>query len=117
MARDLIPPKKRPARGYYYHYKHDPAGPVNDYAYFIDGVGAHTEDDCEPEDKFFQIYRPLYEAWVYEHGKMYDVRPLHMHFEFVEHNGKKVPRFLRILDPAIIAELRAIKHKMYPAED
>src|SRR3954454_6436608 len=36
--------KKLPEPGYYYHFKHDPSGPLNNYAYYIYGVGHHTED-------------------------------------------------------------------------
>src|SRR4051794_7862411 len=33
MAYDIPPPDQRPESGYYYHFKHDPAGPLNNYAY------------------------------------------------------------------------------------
>jgi hypothetical protein len=59
MAYDIPPPDQRPEPGYYYHFKHDPAGPLNNYAYFIYGVGHHTEDDCRTEDSFMQVYWPL----------------------------------------------------------
>ena len=42
--------------------------------------------------------------------------PLHMFFEPAEWKGKKVPRFTRIVDQAVIAhlaELEAIKARMY----
>jgi len=71
-----------PGAGYYYHYKHDPNGPLNNYAYFIYGVGHHTEDDCRPEDAFMQVYRPLYEtAYAYQNGGMFDLRPLYMFYK------------------------------------
>ena len=42
-----IPDKnKLPEIGFYYHYKHDDANGINDYAYQILGTGVHTEDDC-----------------------------------------------------------------------
>src|SRR2546421_719696 len=82
MAYDVPPPEKRPEPGYYYHFKHDPDGPLNNYAYYIYGVGHHTEDDCRPEDAFMQVYRPLYEAaYAYRNGGMFDLRPLHMFYE------------------------------------
>ena len=62
MAYDVPPPEQCPEPGYYYHYKHDPNGPLNKYAYYTFGVGHHTEDDCRPEDAFMQVYRPLYET-------------------------------------------------------
>src|SRR5213082_586238 len=69
MAYDIPPPDQRPESGYYYHFKHDPAGPLNNYAYFIYGVGHHTEDDCRTEDSFMQVYRPLYEnSYAYRNG-------------------------------------------------
>ena len=59
MAYDIPPPARRPEPGYYYHFKHDRNGPLNNYAYYIYGVGHHTEDGCRPEDAFMQVYRPL----------------------------------------------------------
>ena len=29
MPYDIPPPKKLPKPGYYYHFKHDPSGPLN----------------------------------------------------------------------------------------
>ena len=46
MSYDIPPPDQRPEPGYYYHFKHDPDGPLNNYAYYIYGAGHHTEDDC-----------------------------------------------------------------------
>lgn len=112
MARNLVIPKQMPERGYYYHYRHDPDGEISNYAYFIDAVACHTEDDCRPEDQFLQVYRPLYPAFVYQHG-LIDARPLHMFYEPAAVDGKAVPRFVRITDPAIIAKLKIIRDEMY----
>lgn len=115
MAHPL--PTQRPEPGYYYHYKHDPAGPVTNYAYYICGVGHHTEDDCRPEDAFMQVYLPLYEsAYVYQNGKMFDLRPLHMFYEPATLNGEEVQRFTKIEDPAVIEQLKAERVRMYPGE-
>ena len=115
MPYEIPPPEQLPEPGYYYHFKHDPHGPLNNYAYYIYGVGHHTEDDCRSEDAFMQVYRPLYEeAYAYRHGGLFDLRPLHMFFDPAEWKGSKVPRFTRIVDPAVIAELEAIKARMYP---
>jgi hypothetical protein len=115
MAYDIPPPKHLPEPGYYYHFKHDPKGPINNYAYYIYGVGHHTEDDCRTEDTFMQVYRPLYEAsYAYQNGGLFDLRPLHMFFEPAERHGKKVPRYTRIVDPNVIAKLEAIRARMYP---
>lgn len=115
MPYDVPPPEKRPSQGYYYHYKHDPGGAVNNYAYYIYGVGHHTEDDCRTEDAFMQVYRPLYEeAYVYQHGGMFDLRPLHLFYKEAERGGRKVQRFTKITDPEAIAQLQEIKARMYP---
>lgn len=106
-------PKAVPANGFYYHYKHDASGEVNNYAYEVVGVGHHTEDDCRPEDANMVVYRPLYEALVYRLGKLFDLRPLEMWMGTVEKEGKTLPRFTRIEDPAVIAELSAIRDRMY----
>lgn len=102
-----------PEKGFYYHYKHDPAGAVNNYAYEFMGAGHHTEDDCRPIDTYMAVYRPLYEAFVYREGKMFDLRPLQMWTETVEKDGNVVPRFTKITDPKVIEELTAIRDNMY----
>ena len=62
-----------------------------------------------------QVYRPLYEeAYACRHGGLFDLRPLHMFFDPAERRGKLVPRFTRIADPGVIAQLAAIKARMYP---
>jgi hypothetical protein len=115
MTYDVSPPEELPEPGYYYHFKHDPGGRVNNYAYYIYGVGHHTESDCRPDDAFMQVYRPLYEeAYAYRNGGLFDLRPLHMFYQPARREGKEVPRFIRIIDPDVIAQLRAIKARMYP---
>lgn len=106
-------PTRVPEKGFYYHYKHDPNGSVNNYAYEIVGVGCHTEEDCRPEDANIVVYRPLYEASVYKAGKLFDLRPLEMFMEDVTKEGKTFPRFKKITDPSIIAQLEEIKSSMY----
>lgn len=107
-------PEKTPELGFYYHYKHDPTGPMNNYVYEIMGVGFHTEDDCRPEDAVMVVYRPLYpDAAVYKSGKAFDLRPLGMFMENVTKDGKTILRFTRITDPAIIKQLEEIKRQMY----
>lgn len=105
-------PKNVPAKGFYYHYKHDPNGPFNKYAYEVLGVGHHTEEGTN-----LVIYRPLYEeAFVYQHGKMFDARPLEMFMEEVEKNGARKQRFSPITDPDIIRRLEGEREKMYSAD-
>jgi hypothetical protein len=66
MTYDIPPPKKLPEPGYYYHFKHDPDGPLNNYAYYIYGVGHHTEDDwadqkmlsCKCTDRYTNRHMP-----------------------------------------------------------
>ena len=107
-----------PEPGYYYHYKHDPALGFTNHAYFVYGAGIHTEDDCRPEDAFMQVYHPLdREAYAYKIGRMFDLRPLYMIHEKAIVDGKEVPRFTRITDPALIERLRAQKREMYPDLD
>ena len=106
-------PIKVPEKGFYYHYKHDPAGPINNYAYEMVGVGCHTEEDCRPEDANMVVYLPLYEASVYKAGRLFDLRPLEMWMGDVTKDGKTFPRFTKITDEAIIRQLRAIKEEMY----
>ena len=90
MAYDVPPPKNLPEPGYYYHFKYDPDGPLNNYAYYIYGVGHHTEDDCRTEDAFMQVYRPLYEgAYAYRNGGLFDLRPLHMFFFLNRPSGRE----------------------------
>lgn len=104
-----------PKKGYYYHYKHDPSGPINDYAYEVLGVGLHTEgnhSEMSLKDQFV-VYRPIYEAYVYQNGKMFDIRPLEMFMGEVEKDGKVLQRFTRIIDENIISELKKKKDEMY----
>jgi hypothetical protein len=115
MAYDVPPPEELPEPGYYYHFKHDPNGPLNNYAYYIYGVGHHTEDTCRPEDTFMQVYRPLYEeAYAYRNGGLFDLRPLQMFYQPATWQGRDVPRFTKITDPTVIAQLTTIKVRMYP---
>jgi len=47
-------------------------------------------------------------------GGLYDLRPLHMFYDPAALNGRQVPRFTRITDPGVIAQLAAIKARLYP---
>ena len=97
---------------YYYHYKHNPDGSVNDYAYEIMNIAHHTEIDGL-EESAMVVYAPLYEAFVYKHGKHWDVRPLTMFMEQVEKDGETIDRFAKITDPEIISQLDQIKKELY----
>src|SRR3990167_6672451 len=91
-------PKRVPEPGFYYHYKHDPNGLLNNYAYEVLGVGFHTEDDCRQGEEHFVSYRPLYESSVYKASQelgiaCFDNRPLEMWMGEVEKDGQSIPRF------------------------
>lgn len=91
---------------------------INNYAYEVLGVGFHTEDDVRSGEAHFVVYRPLYESSVYEVSKelgtpCFDNRPLEMWMEDIEKDGKKFPRFQKITDLDVIAELQKIRIKMY----
>jgi hypothetical protein len=108
--KSLQVPSNIPKKGFYYHYKHDPKGSVNNYAYEVMGVGSHTEED----ETFMVVYRPLYEtASVYQAGKHFDLRPLPMFMEEVTKDGKTHSRFTPITDQSTLDELQEIKKKMY----
>ncbi len=104
---------KTPEKGFYYHYKHDPAKGFRDYAYEFLNPGLHTEIE-DLEKSAMVAYRPLYEdAKVYKLGKFWDFRPLSMFMENVVKNEKTIPRFQKITDPEVISKLEKIRDDMY----
>jgi hypothetical protein len=96
-----------PEPGFYYHYKHDPQGPVNDYAYEVISVGTHTET----KEKLV-VYRSLYKTET-QGGSNYWLRPLEMFLETVTKDGNTFPRFQKVTDPRLITELESIRTEMY----
>ena len=96
-----------PENGFYYHYKHDPEGPFNNYCYEVVGIARDTEDKS-----FSVLYIPLYENDWFKPAD-YQSRPLDMFNENVTVNGKTVPRFQRITNPNMISKLNEIKERMY----
>lgn len=99
--------------GFYYHYKHDSNGPLENYAYEVLNIAHHTEIDGLDESAMV-VYRPLYtSAPVYQIGKHWDVRPLAMFAETVEKNGVVMNRFTRIEDEEVVAKLKKIKTEIY----
>jgi hypothetical protein len=46
IAYDVPPPEQCPEPGYYYHYKHDPNGPLNNYTYYIYGDWWSARQSC-----------------------------------------------------------------------
>lgn len=104
---------REPERGFYYHYKHDPAKGAFDYAYEVVNIAHHTEIDDFDAARMV-VYRPLYEsAKVYQAGGHYDARPLDMFMEDVTKEGRTFPRFSRITDPKIVSVLEKKKGEMY----
>lgn len=96
-----------PPTGFYYHYKHDPNGPFNDYSYKVVGIARHTE-----EKTFTVLYRPLYENDWFKPAT-YQARPLEMFNENVTKDGKAIPRFQQITDPELIAKLERMRDQIY----
>jgi hypothetical protein len=96
-----------PERGFYYHFKHDPAGPINNCAYEVLGTARSTEDDS-----LSVVYLPLYES-EWPKPANYALRPLNIFMETLERNGQTMPRFRKIEDPAIIAQLIKIRDTMH----
>ncbi len=79
------------------------------------GVGVNTEEGCGEGNEVMVVYRPLYEdSPVFMSGKLSWLRPLSMWNEKVTKAEGNPPRFRKITDDRVIAELREIKPKMYP---
>lgn len=102
-----------PAKGFYYHAKHDPDGPVNNSAYEVIGVGVHSEDDCDPNDAIMVGYIPLYDCPLADQLHLFQLGPLASWMGEVSVGGRMVPRFTRITDPVIIAQLTRIRGLIY----
>lgn len=103
-----MPHRTFPERGFYRHYKHDPAKGLNNYHYEVVGTAWHTEF----EDHLV-LYRPLYGDRSYLDGADLAARPLSMFLDTVEKEGKTFPRFTRITDLGVIKELEVIRAQMY----
>jgi len=92
--------------GFYYHYKHTDKNIVN-YAYEVLGVSLNTEEGTESV-----IYRPLYEDSYLGFRDFY-ARPKEMFLEDVIHKETQIPRFTKIEDKKLIAELIKIRDQKY----
>jgi len=97
-----------PEKGFYYHYKHDPNGPFNNYAYEVLGTSLHTEERTHSV-----VYRPLYENTFLDRLD-FSNRPLEMFLNSVEKEGKTTSRFTKITNEETIALLTKIRDEMYP---
>ncbi|MES2214382.1 MAG: DUF1653 domain-containing protein [Patescibacteria group bacterium] len=96
-----------PEPGFYYHYKHDLNGTVDNFAYEVIATGTHTESL-----ETLVVYRSLYTTET-QGGSHYWIRPLEMFMGTIEKNGKTFPRFIQITDAHTISELTAIRDRMY----
>ncbi|MEY3783933.1 MAG: hypothetical protein RLZZ230_255 [Candidatus Parcubacteria bacterium] len=83
---------------FYYHYKHNPEGEINNFAYGIIGTALHTETE-----NLFIIYKPLYQT---EH-KLF-ARPHELFTGAVILDDVEIPRFSQIFDPNVISKLKTI---------
>lgn len=102
-----------PSKGFYYHFKHDPTGPVNNYAYEVIGVGIHSEDDCDPNDAVMVGFIPLYDCPLADQLHLFQIRPLAMWMGEASVGGMRVPRYVRITDPNVIAQLKRARAEIY----
>ncbi len=111
-----------PEKGFYYHYKHDPAKGIFDTAYEVignafnteAGGNVHTDDPEVFLGSEVVIYRPLFDdSLVYKANKRFWFRPVKMFFDKIEKDGKTFPRFQKITDPEIISKLEKIRNSMY----
>jgi hypothetical protein len=100
-------PTNLPDNGFYYHYKHDPEGEINNYSYEVIGVALNTESR-----DYAVLYRPLYEN-IFLAPANYCARPLGMFMENVEKDGKIIPRFTKIDDEGVIKKLEVLRKGMY----
>lgn len=98
---------REPERGFYYHYKHDPAQGIEHHAYEVTGLARHSEDES-----LLVRYRPLYASAHLGEADEY-ARPLSLWDVLVEWEGKTLPRFTRIEDQELIAKLRLVREEMY----
>ncbi len=102
-----------PEKGFYYHANHDPRGEVQNCAYEVIGVGVHTERDREAHDANMVVYLPLYDCPVSDALCLFLLSPLSEWMGEVVINGRSVPRFTRITDPCVIAQLRKARAMIY----
>ncbi len=109
---DILVPMQIPQPGFYYHYKHDPAGEINDYAYEVLNIAHHTEVEGLDESAMV-VYRPIYESSVYKAGRHWDARPLASFMEPVLRDGGETERFSKITDQNIVSQLEKIRDTMY----
>jgi len=108
-------------KGFYYHYKHDPNGPIDDAAYELLGRafntesgGTHSDDPSDFLEDEVVVYRPLFrESLAYKAGGRFWTRPVKMFLEEVSYGDARVLRFQKIADPSVLAVLEKNRREMY----
>lgn len=106
---DVKLPSNIPKTGFYYHFKHDQQGEVNNYAYEVVGLGVHIETgELQVE------YRPLYYSSLAYGLRINYHRHLSMFMGEVMVGDVKKPRFKRVEDMSVIAKLLKFRNRMYP---
>ena len=85
------------AGDFYYHYKHDTVGAVNNFAYVVIGTALETE-----LENFLIIYKPLYP----NEQKLF-ARPIELFTGTVTVDNVEIQRFSKITDQSIINQLKS----------
>ncbi len=116
-------PTRVPEPGFYHHFKRNPNGPAREGAYEVLGIGFHTEAGTMVAPPYsqehFVNYRPLYEHQLYKLTRRFGIlcvftKPLGLWFSEAQRSGVYIPRYQKITDRAVIAELERIRDSMYP---
>ncbi len=98
---------KWPEEGFYFHFKHDPTGSVNNYAYQVVGVGKDVDSD-----KLQIEYLPLYER-PGVNPRLRCHRNLRDFVGNLTRDGVRHKRFTQITDKRIIARLEYLRDEMF----
>jgi len=87
-----------PKKGEYnYHYKHSTTKDILNYAYIIEGIALHSEDES-----LLVAYRPLYSGnHVEEFDADFNVKPLEMFCESIDKAEYSGPRFRKMTDQEV----------------
>ncbi len=94
--------------GFYYHFKHNPAQGIYNYAYyFLPFEAGYTEDAEIPMLAYMRIYKTP-KIWVRPENMIFDDVS-----EKVENIMKQPTRFFKIEDPEIIGKLKEKFQEMY----
>jgi len=93
-------------KGFFYHYKHDPKGRIENYAYEVLGVAKDSENGAQNV-----IYRPIYKC-DYLEGADFFSRPIENFLDIIKksetNDGQVLKRFTKISDVYVTSELKKI---------